>query len=160
MNRFFEPLRVLSEHGVEFVVIGGLGGVLQGAPWVTWDVDICYARNEQNLERLAQALRAMEAQLRGVDEEVPFVLDAETLRRGDAFTFDTRYGPVDILGTPGGFSDYDELSANAVEVDLDGLRVQAASIEDLIRMKSTSDRPKDRAMLEQLGALREETEGS
>src|SRR5207247_4039608 len=91
----FDPLAIvetLGRHGVQFVMIGGMAGAAYGSPSVTMDLDICYERRRENLERLAEALREMEARLRAVDDEAPFVLDAATLLAGDHFTFTTRYG--------------------------------------------------------------------
>ena len=96
--------------------------------------------------------------LRGAPEDVPFVLDARTLANGDHFTFVTDAGNLDILGTPAGVPGFDELERTADRMDLDGLSVLVASIDDLIRMKRASARPKDLIEVEVLGALREEVE--
>jgi len=150
-------LGTLVRHGVRFVVIGGVAGRLWGSPTVTNDVDVCYERSHPNLERLAAALMELSATLRGVDEEVPFILDAEALERGQNFTFTTSLGPVDILGLPAGVRDFEELAANAVRFDLgDGVLVDVCHLDDLIRMKRAAGRPKDRIELEVLGAVREE----
>jgi len=159
--RPFDPLRsleVLAAHRVRFVIIGGFGGRLRGSPTVTGDLDVCYARDEENLERLAQALRELNATLRGAPEDVPFQLDSRTLVAGDHFTFATDAGSLDCLGTPAGTSGYDDLSAGADRLDLDGLGVDVASLDDLIRMKVSAGRPKDRIEAEVLGALRDEIE--
>jgi hypothetical protein len=86
-------------------------------------------------------------------------LDAKTLRAGDAFTFTTDIGWVDLLGTPAGTDGYDDLARTADAFDLFGYRVLVASVEDLIRMKRASGRPKDLLALEELGALRHELSG-
>ena len=155
----FAALAALQRHGVRFVVIGGFAGRLLGSPTITNDTDVCYDRAPDNLERLAAALRELGARLRGVDEEVPFVLDAKTLERGQNFTFETTAGSLDVLGLPAGVSGFHELAANATRLDLgDGLRVDVADIDDLIRMKRAAGRPKDRIELEVLAAVREERE--
>jgi hypothetical protein len=157
----FDPLRtlrVLDDHGVRFVLIGGFSARLHGSPTVTNDLDVCYARDRSNLEALANALVELHAKLRGAPEDVPFILDARTLAAGDHFTFVTDAGSLDILGTPSGVSGYDELARNADRMDLDGVSVLVASIDDLIRMKRASARPKDLIEVEVLGALREEVE--
>ena len=148
---------VLLRHGVRFVVIGGVAGRLWGSPTLTNDVDICCDRSESNLDRLAKALSELDARLRGVDDDVPFILDAESLARGQNFTFTTTLGPLDVLGLPAGVDGFDELSANAVTFDLgDGLSVDVCDLDDLIRMKRAAGRPKDRIELEVLGAVRDE----
>ena len=159
--RPFDPLlalRTMVGNGVRFVIIGGFGGRLRGSPTVTGDLDVCYARDEENLERLAGALRELHATLRGAPAEVPFRLDARTLAAGDHFTFATDAGSLDCLGTPAGTTGYADLAANADRLDLDGLGVDVASLDDLIRMKLAAGRPKDRIEAEVLGALRDEIE--
>ena len=160
----FDPirgLRVLDEHGVRYVVIGGVAGAIHGSPSITQDLDICYDRRPDNLERLAEALRTINAELRGAPPDVPFILDARTLQRGDFFTFSTDVGPLDLLGTPPGSSGgYDALARNAETIKLDDLTVRVASLPDLMAMKRASGRPQDRVELEILGALADEISGT
>lgn len=158
----FDPIRILStllEHRVRFVVIGGIAAAAHGSPSVTQDLDICYDRASENLERLAAALIALNARLRDVDDNFTFRLDASTLQAGDHFTFSTDAGDLDCFGTPAGADGHNDLAANAIALDLDGITVAAASIDDLIRMKRAAGRPKDRVELEILGALRDELGG-
>jgi hypothetical protein len=156
----FDPLgalQVLLRHDVRFVVIGGVAARLWGSPTMTNDVDICYDRDPANLERLAAALVDLHARLRGVDDEVPFLLDALTLAKGQNFTFTTSLGPLDILGLPAGIKDFNELAVNAATFDLgDGVVVPVCDLDDLIRMKRSAGRPKDRIELEILSAVRDE----
>jgi len=158
----FQPLavlRALTEAGVRFVLIGGLAARQHGSATVTNDTDICYDRTPDNLERLAAVLRDMNARLRGVDDDVPFVLDARTLRNGDSFTFETDFGAVDVLATPSGTAGYDDMVAGADTIDLGGFGVAVVALDDLIRMKRAAARPKDRIEVEVLLALRDEIAG-
>jgi len=157
----FDPiagLRALVEHSVRFVLIGGYAAALRGSPMMTGDVDICPARDQRNLERLAEGLRSLHARLRGVPADVSFLLDGRTLEAGDHFTFATDAGPMDCLGTPAGTDGFADLDAAATDEDLDGLVVRVASLDDLIRMKRAADRPQDRIAVEWLSALRDEIE--
>lgn len=160
----FDPigaLATLQRHAVEFVVIGGVAGRLWGSPTMTNDVDISYARDRANLEHLATALRELGARLRGVDDDVPFQLDAVTLANGQNFTFTTNLGPLDILGLPAGIRDFRELAVNAATFDLgDGVTVKVCDLDDLIRMKRAAGRPKDRIEVEVLSAVSEERDRS
>ena len=141
-------------------MIGGVAGTLHGSPSITQDLDVCYDRRADNLECLAEALVSINARLRGAPPDVPFILDAKTLARGDTFTFDTEVGPLDLLGTPYGSGGFDALARNAQKFELDGLPVLVASLDDLMAMKRASGRTKDLVELENLGALRDEISGS
>lgn len=151
-------LGILLRHDVRFVVIGGLAASSWGSPSVTQDLDISYARDDENLGRLAAALQEIGVTLRGADPGLPFRADVRTLRMGDHFTFATRYGPFDILGTPKGTTGFDELDRTAAERDIVGVRVRVVRIPDLVRMKLAAGRPKDLVEVEILGALLEELE--
>ena len=158
----FDPmtaLRRLLEHDVRFVMIGGFAAALRGSPVITGGLDICCARDDANLERLADALRPLEPRLRGAPPHVSFLLDARTLRAGDHFTFSTSVGPLDILGTPSGTKGFADLNPNATDEVVDGMTVRVASIEDLIRMKRSAGRPKDLIAVEWLSAVRDELAG-
>jgi len=155
----FQPesvIRLLGRHGVRYVLIGGLAAATHGTPLVTQDIDLCYARDADNLARLADALREIHAQLRGAEPGLPFKLDATAIREGDAFTFTTDVGWIDVIATPTGTYGYDDLARTAETYDLFGNRVLVASVDDLIRMKRAAGRPKDLLAVEELGALREE----
>jgi hypothetical protein len=149
-------LKLLQRHDVEYLVIGGLAGRLWGSPTMTNDVDICYDREFENLVRLAGALRELDSRLRGVDDDVPFLLDAETLQKGQNFTFTTRFGSLDVLGLPAGVSNYEELRVNAVPFDFGGVIVNVCELDDLVRMKRAAGRTKDRIEIEVLSAVQEE----
>ncbi|MGH2591414.1 MAG: hypothetical protein ACRDGW_11550 [Actinomycetota bacterium] len=159
----FDPLmalRTLFDHRVRFVLIGGYAGALRGSPVITGGVDICYARDDENLQRLAAALQALGSRLRGAPPDVPFQLDAAALRAGDHFTFTTTAGSLDCLGTPAGTDGFGDLDASASDEDLEGVVVRVASLDDLIRMKRAAGRPADLIAVEWLSALRDEIDGA
>ena len=102
-------LRVLADHEVDFVVIGGFAARLWGSPTVTNDLDVCPAWDRANLERLAAVLVELGARLRGAPDDVTFLLDAATLANGLNFTFSTDAGGLDVLAAPAGGFDYPTL---------------------------------------------------
>lgn len=159
----FDPerlLRALVTGDVRFVLIGGWAAKLQGSPTVTADIDICYSRDRENLHRLSAALSGLGLRLRGITGEVPFELDVRTLQAGDMFTLSSAAGDVDLIGSPAGVGGFEDLMAHADILDLDGLLVPVASVDDLIAMKTAAGRPKDRIEVEILMALKEEIQRS
>lgn len=155
-----DVVRLLARHEVRYVLIGGLAAITHGSSLVTVDVDICYARDRPNLERLAAALREIHADRRGVEPGLPFRLDAVTLERGDGFTFTTDFGALDILATPSGTDGFDDLARTAESLELFGHEVLVASVDDLIRMKRAAGRTKDLLAVEELAALRDELDAA
>jgi predicted nucleotidyltransferase len=154
-------LGALVGRGVDFVVIGGFALIAQGGSRLTRDLDVCFAGDDANLQALGDALLAMHARLRGVTDEVPFVPDAATLRHVHVLTLDTDHGPLDLLVEPAGAPRYETLRRNADALDLGGLRVLVASLEDLMTMKRATGRDKDRldlAELEVIARLRRQTQ--
>jgi predicted nucleotidyltransferase len=153
----FDPealLRRLVEGGVEFVIVGGIAAVAHGSAYFTQDLDISYAPNEANLERLGKVLVALDARLRGVTDEVPFVPDGRTLRRTRVLTLETPMGKIDLLAQPDGSPVFKELRARADVVTIAGVEVHIASLDDLIAMKKAAGRPKDLVAVEELEAIK------
>jgi hypothetical protein len=105
---------------------------------------------------LANALQLLHARLRGVDHDVPLVLDTRTLLAGASFTFVTDVGDIDVLALPAGVNGYEELAASAELIDLGDVSVLVTTLDDLIRMKQAAGRAKDTAEVEILAALRDE----
>jgi Nucleotidyl transferase AbiEii toxin, Type IV TA system len=147
-------LRRLTDGQVDFVVIGGVAVIIQGAARFTKDLDICYSTDAQNLDRLGVVLTSLNARLRGVDEDIPFIPDGRTLRHTQILTLATPDGNLDLLVRPDGSPNYPTLRARASEVDLDGFTVRIASVEDMISMKRASARPQDLVDIESLEIAR------
>lgn len=145
---------VLLAHGVEFIVIGGQAEALLGSPRVTYDVDLCYRRTKENLERLAAALRNLAVALRGAPGDLPFQIDARSLALGSNFTLTTRFGALDLLGHLEPLGGYDEIVAKAEVYEIGDLRVKVIALDDLIAIKEHIRRPKDQQSLMQLLAIR------
>jgi hypothetical protein len=146
-------LEHLSRHGVDYVVIGGIAAVLHGSERNTFDLDVCPARDAVNLDALGKALLDIGARLRGIDEDVAFTPDGRTLGAVDILTLDTALGPLDLVMRPPGAAPYDLLRRRAERMETGTVAVLVASIEDLIAMKTSSDRSKDREDVERLEAL-------
>ena len=145
----------LADAGVDFVVIGGLARTLLGSPRITKDLDISYSREPRNLEALGAYLVSINARLRGVPPDIPFVADERTLGAATLMTLETDAGWLDLVVEPEGSPPYEELRENAARVDIDGRIVRVADIDDLIAMKRAAGRPQDLADIHELELLRQ-----
>ncbi|MDQ3802331.1 MAG: nucleotidyltransferase [Acidobacteriota bacterium] len=160
MIDFEKTLTLLSDAGVHFVIIGGLAITIHGSSYVTFDLDLCYARDDENLARLAGALRQVNPRLRGAPASLPFNFDEETLKRGLNFTLTTDVGDLDLIGEVVGVGDYRAAAAASLPVELFGREYAVLTLDALIASKRAAGRPKDLQALPELEALREATEGS
>lgn len=137
-------LRVLDEQGVEYVLIGGLAMQTHGHVRTTNDADLIPAPSPANLERLAAALRVLDARVLNRGEEGAQI-DAKMLQRATIWQFATRDGGIDVMHeVPGGRS-YAELSERALRVKLGEITVPVVGLDDLIQMKLARARPVDLA---------------
>jgi hypothetical protein len=149
-------LTPLVQHGVDFILIGGMAGISHGSSYPTYDLDVVYARDRDNIARLVAALRETGVSLRGAPADLPFLLDAKTIENGSNFTFVTPHGDLDILGHADGMPGYDELRGSATVRTILGLEVRVAAIDHLIAMKRAANRPKDQLMVEEYIVIADE----
>jgi predicted nucleotidyltransferase len=147
-------LERIAPYGVEFLVIGGQAASIYGCPIPTYDVDLCYRRTAENLERLAKALIELHPTLRGAPPDLPFQMDAKSLALGSNFTFNTDVGSLDLLGWVEPFGGYDELVARSESQQVGEHAVRVISLDDLIKIKRHIRRDKDQAALFQLEAIK------
>jgi len=162
--RPFDPeaiLRALEQHGVDYVLIGGLAASLHGSPHVTTDVDITPARDWKNLERLSTALEEMDARIRteGEPDGLAFDRSPERLSNSSILNLTTQHGDLDLTFVPSGTRGYDDLRRRAVEIQIHETRVVVAALGDVIRSKEAAGRDKDRLTLPTLRWLLERLDG-
>ncbi|MEY2975114.1 MAG: hypothetical protein RIR49_1534 [Actinomycetota bacterium] len=160
----FDPVgicRILVEEGVDFVVIGGFAAIVHGSPLPTEDIDVLPARDAANLERLATALRRLNAAIRTSDGPVPTRIDAAFIHNMPLMlNLVTDRGDVDLVFSPAGpLAGYEEWHEGAVSAQLEtGLVISVASLDDVIASKTAANRPKDQRSLPYLESLRDEIE--
>ena len=150
-------LPTLVGADVEFIIIGGVAGILHGSARATYDVDLVYSRNEQNIQRLASVLAPYNPYLRNAPVGLPFVWDAKTIRHGLNFTLSTTVGDIDFLGEVAARDTYSDLLPHSFEVEAFGVRFKCLDLPTLIRIKEAAGRPKDREAIAELRVLLEET---
>ena len=155
MIQFKKMLDWLADHQVDFVIIGGVAANLHGSARSTFDLDVCYSRERDNLDRLARALISINARLRNAPLGLPFKLDAETLRRGLNFTFASDLGDLDLLGEVAGVGTFEQAAPRAEIAEMANVQYRFLSLPQLIAAKRAAGRPKDLAVLPELEALLE-----
>jgi predicted nucleotidyltransferase len=145
----------LAVNNVEYVIVGGVAISLHSSGYITQDLDFCYSRSKENLQRLFTALEPFDPMPRNWPEGLLFVFDVSTLRNGTNFNFDTSIGAIDLLGEVKGIGGYPEALANSVTYDIYNTQVKAFDLDALIVSKTAAGRPKDHLVLPELIALRE-----
>ncbi len=145
---FREILRILSKHEVEYIVVGGVAAVLHGAPVATFDLDALIRISEENAERLINALEELDARYRE-HQTTKRPTQTDVLSGGHLLLM-TSAGPLDVLGFVGDDNRYENLLSETKEMEISGGRFRVLDLDELIRLKRQTDRPKDRAVLELL----------
>jgi predicted nucleotidyltransferase len=148
-----QTLRLLAEHEVDFIIIGGVAISAHGSSYLTFDLDICYLRTKDNLRRLVAALSPYHPRLRDMPEGLPFIWDESTLRQGTNFTLSTDLGDIDLLGEVKGVGTYDDALSSSIVVHLFGNDMRILSLKALIESKRAAGRTKDLLVLPELEAM-------
>lgn len=144
--KFLGLLRALLGHGVDFLVVGGVAAQLEGAPILTFDLDVLYRKTPENLDRLLTTLRVLKARYRdpaGRHIE-PDRAKLETLRMHLLLT---ELGPLDVLGSIGNGLTYEDLVDRTILYELGEMTVRVLELAAVIETKVQANRDKDRAVL-------------
>ncbi|MEM6328905.1 MAG: hypothetical protein AAF790_01520 [Planctomycetota bacterium] len=155
MEEFRKIIQTVSRGGIEGILIGGVAGALRGAHRPTRDVDLLYQRDEENYDRIVQAISPLSPYLRGAPPNLPFKFDTRTIAAGGNFTLTTSAGDLDLLATIAG-GDYDSLLPHAEVMKLFGEEIKVLDLETLIRVKRAAGRPKDFEAIAELERIAEE----
>ncbi len=150
----------LDRHGVDYLVIGGIATRAYGAERPTGDFDCLVRRSAENFDRLAAAMRELNARLRvgGLSDDeaaaLPVQLDGLTLSRSQISTWSTDAGYLDVLvdmvNRQGHRQRYEDLEGAAEVLTVAGVQVRVAGLEDIIDSKEHAGRPKDDEALPEL----------
>jgi len=145
----------LTQGRVEFVIVGGVSAVLQGASIVTRDLDLCYRRTPANIARLVVALSPLNPRPRGFPPGLPFTFDERTLQLGSNFTLEIGDESLDLLGEMSAIGGYEHIIAHTREMWVAALSVKVLSLAHLIATKEAAGRSKDLAVIPILKATLE-----
>jgi hypothetical protein len=150
-------LQTLSKHAVDYIVVGGVGAILRGAPTSTLDLDVVYSLESDNLLRLAGALEELGAICR-TQPERRLVPTVSHLAAGGHNLLMTQFGPLDVLGSIGNGRKYPDLVPHSSTIDLGhGLVVPVLDLETLIAVKEEVGGERDLAVLPILRRTLEES---
>jgi hypothetical protein len=147
---FLRILTLLEGHGVEYVVVGGVAAVLQGAPVTTFDIDALVKVDAANADRLLAALDALEARYR---EHGALHPTRDDLLAGGHLLLMTNSGPLDILGFIGNGKRYEDFVGAMATIAVGDLSIRVLELEALIEEKRALGRDKDSAVVRLLEAV-------
>jgi hypothetical protein len=146
-NRNLTILQTLVDHQVEFLIVGGVAAVLQGAPINTFDLDIVHSADPENVSRLLAALEELDAIYRA-QPDLRQRPNASHLSSTGRQLLITRFGPLDLLGSIGNGRTYADLFLHTVELKAGpSLSVRVLDLETQIAVKEEVGGEKDRAVL-------------
>lgn len=139
----------LLKADVQFILVGGLAAVIQGAPVTTMDVDIVHQQTLDNIAKLSAFLTSIEAVHRRPDDKI-IPLKKEDLSGMGHILSSTRLGPLDILAFIEQGKTFDDLMNHAVNIRFRGYTLHVLDLKKLVDLKKKSHDPKDRHRLDVL----------
>ena len=149
-------LRRLLEHKIDFVLIGGFAGTVHGSTLVTQDLDICLAITEEEVAKLREALKDINAKHRMNPSFKPSFMDyPKDLTGVNNIYLETDLGVLDILSSSEPAGSFHEIKSRSISISLYGYSCRVISIDDLIKIKETMKRPKDLQAVRELQLIRE-----
>jgi len=146
---------MLSDAGVEFVIIGGLAGIIHGSTRTTQDIDICCKFTPENLSKLFTAIKNANPVHRMSPNRPVLVLNSQNADKFKNLYLDTDIGQLDCLGEVQGIGSFDEVCKNAISVHIGGKNYQVLSLDALIKSKKSLNRPIDKQDVIQLQAIKQ-----
>ena len=155
MDMTLDFLKRLTDHGVQYVVVGGLAATLHGSSIITEDVDVCAPMTEENIRRIHAALLDLHPKFRMRPDRTALPEDPTRLFEFKNLNLETDWGQMNILEKISGVGDYEHASVGAAIVDIDGRSCRFLGLDELIRAKKAAARPKDLLVLRELEAIRQ-----
>ena len=154
-----ELLQKLSENEIEFILVGGMAAVLHGAPVTTQDIDIVHKRTEQNVHKLLDLLRELDASYRGQPKGRKLFPTAKSLLGKGHHNLKTRLGPMDLLCELELDQGFEQLEPFTTRFSYGDISISVVELPKLIELKKMTGRAKDRLMLPILVSIAKRNEG-
>jgi hypothetical protein len=139
-------IKGLSEAGIEYIIVGGLAAVAQGAPVTTFDLDIVHRQTSENIRKLLMFLKSIGARLRRPDDKI-IEPTTEVLKAKGHLLLKTKYGPLDVLAFIEKGQGFEDLFPKSSEIAFQGHKVLVLNLETILELKRNSKDPRDRQRL-------------
>jgi len=139
-------LEGLIEADIQFILVGGLAAVIQGAPVTTMDVDIVHRQSPDNISKLVAFLKSIDAFYRRLDHRVIEPNREDLEGKGHAL-FTTRLGPLDVLAVIEDGKAYEDLLEHTIEIEFRGHVIRVLDLKTLVDFKKSSKDSKDKRRL-------------
>ncbi len=147
-------LKRLTEHQIEYVLVGGFAAIAHGSSLITKDVDVCAPLGEPNLSRILAALREINPRLRMRPDRMRLPDDPARLRGLKNLYLVTDLGQIDFLGDLPGVGTFEDAVRNSTLTDLGLVKCLVLNLESIIAAKTVAGRPKDLRGIAELEAAR------
>ncbi len=155
--RPYELLAALDAAEVEFIVVGGVAGMMHRASIMTQDLAVVHRRTPDNIERLMGVLDGIDAYFRNDLAKRRIRPRAADLAGHGHVLLQTTLGMLDVLCELAGGRGYDELLPHCLVLEDRGLRIRVLDLPTLIAVKTEAGRPKDKVAIPLLIAALEES---
>ena len=158
-GRFLKILTELHDHGVDFVIVGGVAAALHGGSRITFDLDIVPSLAPDSWQAAVDLLWALGARPR-IPEPLERIRNVEHVRRWRveknmlALNFRTSDDTAEVDLLVSHSEEFEQLRRRAVQVSIGNRTFSVASIDDLLAMKRASGRPQDVLDIQELQRIR------
>ena len=141
-----EMLQSLNDENVRFLLAGAYALAAHGYPRATMDIDIWVMPSPDNADAVLRALKKFGAPFHG--------LTSGDLQKSDTiFQIGVAPGRIYIITGASGL-DFESAFANSIQIEIEGIKFNILSLDDLICNKKASGRTKDIADAEALEILK------
>ncbi len=138
-------LKRLLESEVDFVLVGGFACMVHGSPLVTQDIDICLRIDAEQINKLRVALKDLSPRHRMNPSFKPSFLDyPESFDGLKNIYLETDLGILDAMSELRPIGGFERIKSKAVKIPLYGFECPVISLEDILAIKETMTRPKDK----------------
>ena len=151
-------LKLLTDSGIDFVLVGGYAATVHGSALVTQDLDICALITKENLEKLRSTLKNYHPVHRMTPNRISFLTHPSDATGWNNLYLETDLGTVDVLNQITGVGDFEKVAKNSIELKIFGKKCKVISIDDLILAKQAIGRPKDLHAIKELQVIRTKTQ--